>query len=593
MISPWENGINLPLVKLLKVNRMPSQKKNRVSLIFCSVLSCILLMTYTQSAEKTLALNTPPSHGEISTTHLSPISLYSLSNRFQKIKSLFTRGDTFQGIEELTELERALAQLSGKTYVNGLRKDVQNLWKGFWESEKNETPLKSDEKQLSLFTKDYPEMVSLIQNNKNLSKLMELLTQSRLKLDYKATPSDTELFSKDQTNKGQLNDRIQYAVDHQIYLSLGNGIFTTPLSGSFRRHILFKMDAQTKKIDYRSAIEIKMPGEIESKRTIDTEDFDYAQQYQNQYPDNTVTEVVLMDKLSFDGKLYGETVKDDVNVIVTRYSKSSDRLVYFIRNDIYSSIKEQARGYYQSDVDIKEDIFNKTFDLVGRMNGGLDLIGRRDMHLENFTLSQEAGTPVSVKWVNDFGDFGTTLEADHITLQPEHLSLTAPDGTTVTLSSEKAYRYRAMLRDFEKIHKDFIANNFDKKIFSREKGLVQYIRSYNKYAPENLRLNLADNDTALEIGQKKFPLYGQNSFWKIFGPSMNDPEYQSSDPLREGQRVEMNVHTAKILYDSNPEKFQEKYKTALAEAVVFFEKNRNLSGEKQIQLTAFQIAISG
>jgi len=95
--------------------------------------------------------------------------------------------------------------------------------------------------------KSFKDKFSAVPGNKNKETLRQLWLSSHVVV------------------KNDLRDPLQYALDTGMYLNLGNGVYVTWVSESFKRFIIFKMD-QGGRITY--AQERMIPGKRLEKRTI-------------------------------------------------------------------------------------------------------------------------------------------------------------------------------------------------------------------------------------------------------------------------------------------------------------------------------------
>lgn len=101
---------------------------------------------------------------------------------------------------------------------------------------------------------NFSEILSLLRDPQKTKALFLLLSLYRF-WQYKDAPS----------YEGDDNDLtpLEYSVKHGIYIPLGSDLYVAPMSESFRRHIIFRMD---KKDDFTNAVEILIPGDNKAMR---------------------------------------------------------------------------------------------------------------------------------------------------------------------------------------------------------------------------------------------------------------------------------------------------------------------------------------
>lgn len=92
----------------------------------------------------------------------------------------------------------------------------------------------------------------LFNNETNARKFFAMVSGLRQVFPYDMTKNDPRA-------------PLEYALDEGIYYRIGPNLFMTPVTESFRRHIVFSLDAVG---DVKFAFEVMMPGEREGKRNV-------------------------------------------------------------------------------------------------------------------------------------------------------------------------------------------------------------------------------------------------------------------------------------------------------------------------------------
>ena len=230
---------------------------------------------------------------------------------------------------------------------------------------------------------------------------------------------------------------LQYAIEKGIYFKIGetkngDGIFLTPLTESFRRHIIFIMD---KNSNITFKIEFKMPGEIQSvdKKTVKKDDFEKTKELYDATPEdkkNSIVKPLFMVKLPKDiYEVYGDKRELDTYIVVYDYKYDAKRMVNFKydkRNLPAQDLEEKrkiltewAEGHGMQYEELAESIVTQIFDIVSRMHylgyKGVQWLDKKhlekaiELHLENFRLFFDENNKPVVSFVGDASGFEKML----------------------------------------------------------------------------------------------------------------------------------------------------------------------------------------
>ncbi len=213
-----------------------------------------------------------------------------------------------------------------------------------------------------------------------------------------------------------LEGNLERAISEGVYFPLGDNIFITPYTESFRRHIIFRMN-EDKKVLF--AVEIKMPGEDSHKKIVSMNDYEIGRYILEHNASAPVVEPLVFFQLADEEiNLYGKREKYDFsynrehcsynscNFAVFSYSEDGRRLM----NISVKGFKDIAARYeiYAGDVKkVAEDITRQVLSITAMFHTfgyrGFDEVGT-DMHLENFRIIC-GRTNVKIVFVNDFAAF--------------------------------------------------------------------------------------------------------------------------------------------------------------------------------------------
>ncbi|MFA5005645.1 MAG: hypothetical protein WC561_05955, partial [Candidatus Omnitrophota bacterium] len=208
---------------------------------------------------------------------------------------------------------------------------------------------------------------------------------------------------------------LEFAIKNGIYVPLTQHLYIAPLSESFRRHILFRMDYD--RVD--SAVELFIPGERWMYRDLyGAQRFDVSQQIRGLFgEDNGVVKTLLMAEYpaGIETEAYGErgVYRQDAPLLffVYDYSKHLDgrRLLYGPYIDANFSLDYLKHvGIFDIDYFVKDilRIINR-FIIAGYyfQDGCAKGKGKgkkgKDLHLGNFRVCRDA----RVRFVGDFDQF--------------------------------------------------------------------------------------------------------------------------------------------------------------------------------------------
>jgi hypothetical protein len=151
---------------------------------------------------------------------------------------------------------------------------------------------------------------AVFEDEHNAREFFKLATSLRLKYPYNINKSDPR-------------SPLEYALEEGIYEEIGQGLFVTPVSDSFRRHIVFKKD---KDGGISFAFEVMIPGEYESRRNLDVEKrISISNDILQSYPEKEycVSSLYVKEYPAGEYNFYGKQVKfsteDPLRIIAFKY----------------------------------------------------------------------------------------------------------------------------------------------------------------------------------------------------------------------------------------------------------------------------------
>ncbi len=154
-----------------------------------------------------------------------------------------------------------------------------------------------DSKRVTVYDnkiKEFPSLVSLLSNPDNGRPLLQLLSLLRLTFPYLESTADRA-------------PPRSFARDSALSFEIAPGIFVSPQTGSFRRFRISTSHTQTKQ---SYDVEIKIPGQLIMKRTVDLETLDIASDMQRATAGEThsVEPIMGIDLPGGSYEMYGEKV---------------------------------------------------------------------------------------------------------------------------------------------------------------------------------------------------------------------------------------------------------------------------------------------
>jgi len=142
-----------------------------------------------------------------------------------------------------------------------------------------------------------PEMYSLVFNPQNAKELFRFLTDLR-QIYYRPAFQRTDIFSP-------LTSVIEQGLYFPVIEGSAGGLYVTPVTESFRRHVLFRMNSE-RRVVY--AIEIKMPGDWPERQSIKVRSFDLASKLYEEYPRAIVKPIAFVTYPDSSYRIYGQDI---------------------------------------------------------------------------------------------------------------------------------------------------------------------------------------------------------------------------------------------------------------------------------------------
>ena len=240
--------------------------------------------------------------------------------------------------------------------------------------------IRSFGKRLDMLKKEHPDVYSLLTTRARLLELVRSASIIRNYFPFILEPSDI------------FQPKLDYVIENKIYLPLGGDLYLTPVSGSFKRHILFKMDAE-KRVTF--AAEIKIPGKLERRRFTGAKDLAIYKQLRDKFGPDTTRGVIGAFRPLFVSEidLYGDRreVNGDhsLEMILFELPYRSIRLNRLSREDLraISARYPRYKGAVQA---LISEMARDVLSGVARMHAlgyiGKHDDGRTDVHIGNWEL---------------------------------------------------------------------------------------------------------------------------------------------------------------------------------------------------------------
>ncbi len=249
-----------------------------------------------------------------------------------------------------------------------------------------------------------PAFFSLLFHPENAKKLLKAATQLRLLYSYDKSAS-----------RFGVTGPLDTALHEGRYFHLAEGIYITPFSESFRRHIVFRMDGEGKTT---RVYEIKIPGQMEHKRLVFEHEFNVGKEFARKDPKLVMVDPVGFHRLPYtELELYGENMDfssikipqhdGERGAAIEIFEYQDGRRLNNVRETDLKEIAERYPIYGDDKTRVARDITRQVLSLTRRIHE-MGYVGTNpegsDMHLENFRLVlEERG--IKVMLVADFAAY--------------------------------------------------------------------------------------------------------------------------------------------------------------------------------------------
>ncbi len=227
-----------------------------------------------------------------------------------------------------------------------------------------------------------PQMYNLLTHPDNAQPLLELLSRIRT------------LYYDHQNISSSFESPLQDAINKKLYYALGEGLYVTLLTDSFRRHIIFRMSDDGK---VEHSIEIKIFGD--ERHFVSKEGFAMSQRLESLYPDRLlVPSMGFIEHKNTDYQMYGYTV-DSINqpiiqIQVFEHSGLSGgnydgRRAYHLSEEDVRGIAQRYSQYQDDPKKVIYEVAERVTDFMYKVHQS-HFVGRNetasDMHIENFRI---------------------------------------------------------------------------------------------------------------------------------------------------------------------------------------------------------------
>ena len=257
-----------------------------------------------------------------------------------------------------------------------------------------------------------PHLHSLLFEEQNLSQFLSYATFMRHFIDPR-------LF------KDGVRMNLQFALDKGVYFPLGKDVYFTPITGSFRRFVIFEGKEVGGKMIVSSSVEIKVPGLLPHKQKLTPNSFKIEHQMRETFTDVIMTErqiatLKITKPLNLWGRMFNFSESQPCPVIIAQYDEDSVRLddadlkALSLSSSFYDEIvkrygetlrvlmssasKEKGEQFLgalkiTADQNFHKDIIRQITELIAKLNVlGLDPAG--DGGIRNLRISMKQGRPV-------------------------------------------------------------------------------------------------------------------------------------------------------------------------------------------------------
>lgn len=250
----------------------------------------------------------------------------------------------------------------------------------------------------------FPALLNILKDPEKVQTLILFLSFCRL-----AYYKDEEAgYNKDEDS--QKDTLFEYALKNGIYVQIGDNLFVTPISGSFRRHVVFTKNVHG---GVKDAVEIMIIGDQEFRESLGTERIDVYKDMCQLFGDRfsstsgSIKPHLLVEypkkiipKIDAYGKVITFKHKSPFRVIIHDYSRDSQgRRLSNINSAFLKRISDETGIELTA-----EDLMEQFFTLVNRfMIAGyyFNSDGYTDLTTHNFTLCLDG----KLKPSNDYGTF--------------------------------------------------------------------------------------------------------------------------------------------------------------------------------------------
>ncbi len=270
----------------------------------------------------------------------------------------------------------------------------------------------NDGESVDLLKDKFDEIVQILEDPRTAAEFIIFLSLLR------------KIYSSRLPHKGFLSHTaLEYAIETGIYFPLGNGLYVTPVSESFRRHIIFRLTPDKRATD---AIEIMIPGDHFRRKILTDHRLVISQDIYKVYgPENGTVKVLAA--VEYPGithiNLYGKDYiysSGKLGVLVFDYSEkhqgrrlADDIDIISITPEYLERINREVKGnrLVTGRAATAETIVKDALSTVQRFihQGyyfGAEMGG--DMHLGNFRLTKFG----EVEFVSDYDAFFPTANID-------------------------------------------------------------------------------------------------------------------------------------------------------------------------------------
>ena len=257
------------------------------------------------------------------------------------------------------------------------------------------------------FKDEHPELYDLFTNENKVKKLIEVAAKLRMKYDDKKFQP-----------KG-LEGPLEFAIKEGLYFKLYGNLYITPITESFRRHIVFEM-SENRNPGY--AVSFKMPGDrfYEDRHFIEEKTFTIPKNINFLFPETMMDPLLFVSLHEHEFNLYGKefSYKEDESLSVCVYEYKEDgRRLFNVLQEGYVNLAQMYPELYDGNIkEMQLDVAKQCADLLARVHASgykcrspLFLVDDRvfvtsDGHIENIRAIKN-GNKLKLFWVADVEAF--------------------------------------------------------------------------------------------------------------------------------------------------------------------------------------------